>query len=140
MSKRFTPIPAEDTPKVGSVQSYVVGFLLSIGLTCTSFGIVWKHIDSEHVWGGHGYLTAAIMVLALVQLIVQLVFFLHLSHEQKPRMQSMLFVFTSLIITIVVVGSLWIMANLDYSHGGNHSGHSSQEIDKEIIEDEGISR
>jgi hypothetical protein len=45
--------------------------------------------------------------------------------------------FVAFIITFLVVGSLWIMANLDYSHGG---AKSSQDSDMHIIHDEGFAK
>jgi cytochrome o ubiquinol oxidase operon protein cyoD len=52
-------------------------------------------------------------VLAVAQMIVQLVFFLHLGDEVRPRYKFASFVFMAGILIIVVGGSLWIMNNLN---------------------------
>ena len=87
---------------------YVVGFSLSVILTLISFWIVSKHILTGH---------AALFViacLAVLQFVVQVLCFLHLAEERRPRLKLVAFLFMLLIVSIVVVGSLWIMANLNY--------------------------
>lgn len=123
----------------GSVKSYIAGFALSIALTIASFGLARQHVDSGHDSISHTSLFVAIFVLAVTQLAVQLIFFLHLGREQKPYKQSLSFLFVVFIISFLVIGSLWIMANLDYSHGGKGDMNPS-ETDSHIIEDEGITR
>ncbi len=91
----------------GSVKSYVVGFILCIVLTALSFGVVMT-----------GALTgfaaaAAIVVLCVLQLIVQLVFFLHLGTSPEQRDNLTTFLFTMLIIAIIVGGSAWVLHNMN---------------------------
>lgn len=54
-------------------------------------------------------------ILAFGQFVVQLVYFLHLGTEQKPRWKLLVFWFMIVVVLIVVVGSLWIMYNLNYN-------------------------
>lgn len=112
----------------GRLTSYVVGFVLSLELTIAAYLLVVNQAISDRK-----LLIAAIIVLAIVQLLVQLVFFLSLDKESKPRWNLLTFLFAGLVVLIVVLGSLWIMNNLDYRHG-----ISPEEIDTEIIKDEGI--
>jgi cytochrome o ubiquinol oxidase operon protein cyoD len=116
-----------------------MGFVLSILLTMASFGLVQLHVNSSHESISHAALSVTVFVFAMTQLAVQLIFFLHLGREQKPRIQSLSFIFVTLIITFLVAGSLWIMANLDYSHGGAHN-ESPADSDAQVIKDEGLSR
>jgi cytochrome o ubiquinol oxidase operon protein cyoD len=92
----------------GSVTTYVIGFTLSVVLTLAAYFSV-----SHHVFGRTS-LIAVIFVLAAVQLLVQLMFFLHLGREGKPRLNLMTFLFMLLVLFIVVGGTIWIMNNLDY--------------------------
>jgi cytochrome o ubiquinol oxidase subunit IV len=78
---------------------------------------------------------AWIVALALVQLFIQLIFFLHLGRESKPRWNLSALAFAVIVVVILVFGSLWIMASLDY-HGGHHS--TPQTSDEYIIQDEGF--
>lgn len=109
MSNELTAIDTEYGASHGTTQSYVAGFILSILLTLVAYELVTMHIMSgtEAV--------VAIMVLALLQLLTQVVFFLHLSNRSRARWNLTAFVFTALLVIILVVGSLWIMSNLNYN-------------------------
>ena len=91
-----------------SFTSYTIGFGVSLALTLTSFYLV-----SNHVFRGWNMIYT-IMALAAAQLIVQLVFFLHLGREGRPRWNQGVFLFMLTVLLILVVGSLWIMKNLNY--------------------------
>ncbi len=92
----------------GSVFSYVIGFISSIALTLIAYYLVVNHILQG--W----QLIGAIIGLAVIQLLVQLFCFLHLGRESKPRWNLFVLLFAALIVLIVVIGSLWIMNNLNY--------------------------
>lgn len=92
-----------------ALRSYVAGFALSILLTAASFIVV-----STHVVSSPGLLFI-IVLLALTQLIVQLIFFLHLRQESKPRWNLVMFLSTFGLVLILVIGSLWIMNHLNYN-------------------------
>lgn len=107
-------------------KSYLIGFGLSLGLTLLAYVAVTND------WFARRGLLAFISCLALAQFFVQMVFFLHLGKESRPRWKLAVFGFMTLIVMIVVVGSLWIMANLDY-----HRADSHENSDEFIIRDEG---
>ncbi len=115
-------------PKLSPTNSYIAGFVLSIILTIIPYMIVVKHILYDNK------LIFAIIAYAILQLFVQLVFFLHLGQESKPRWRLISFIFMVFIILMIVIGSLWIMDNLNY-----HS-MSPSETDKFLIKDEGYNR
>jgi cytochrome o ubiquinol oxidase operon protein cyoD len=56
-----------------------------------------------------------ILGIAGLSALLQLFFFLHVGMGSKPRWHLISFLFTALIILIVVVGTVWIMNNLDYN-------------------------
>lgn len=112
----------------GTITSYVTGFIMSVSLTLAAYFIV-----VEQVWTGWTAVLA-ITGLAVLQLLVQLLFFLHLGRESKPRWNLQVFLFMAMVIVIVVFGSLWIMNNLSYHHG--HSA-PDKTIEEFIIKDEG---
>lgn len=91
------------------LTSYVVGFILSVAMTLIAFALV-----EYHIWPTSA-LIIVISVLAVMQLIVQLVFFLHLGDEKGPRWKLVTIAFAVIVVGIVVIGSLWIMHNLDYN-------------------------
>ncbi len=92
-----------------TLASYVLGFLLSIILTLVAYISVTNHFATSSV------LLVLVVVLALVQLVVQLVFFLHLLKEARPRWNLVIFISTISIILVVVLGSIWIMNHLNYN-------------------------
>lgn len=92
----------------GSIKSYIIGFLLSIILTLAAYFIVVEHIFENLV------LDITISLIALAQVVCQLLFFLHLGNEPKPRWNLLAFYFMVLVVVIIVGGTLWIMHNLDY--------------------------
>lgn len=99
--------PFHPTEEIGSLKSYIIGFALSILLTLIAYFLVVEHVLT--------YLTLifTIVGLATVQTVVQLVFFLHLGQEPKPHMNSLIFSVMGVVILILVIGSLWIMFDLD---------------------------
>ncbi|MBS0848726.1 cytochrome o ubiquinol oxidase subunit IV [Citrobacter sp. JGM124] len=91
----------------GSIKTYMVGFILSIILTAIPFWMVMEGSAS------HGAILAVILVSAVVQIIVHLVCFLHMNTSSSERWNVAALAFTVLIIAILVVGSIWIMWNLN---------------------------
>lgn len=92
----------------GTPRTYVTGFVLSIVLTVTAYLLVVHHALSRRI------LIGAVVGLALVQFLVQLVFFLRLGREAKPRWKLAVFLFMVMVVLVLVFGSLWIMTSLNY--------------------------
>lgn len=93
----------------GTLKSYIVGFLLSIILTIIPYYLVTQHVCTA------SNLIIIISMFGVLQLFVQLVFFLHLNTKSENGWNLIAFIFTVIIITILVVGSLWIMWHLNYN-------------------------
>lgn len=91
----------------GSLKSYLVGFALSLILTFLSFGCVMSGAVPQHL------VVPGIVVFCVAQLLVQLAFFLHMGTSPEHRENLSIGVFTVLIIAIVVVGSLWVLHNMN---------------------------
>jgi cytochrome o ubiquinol oxidase operon protein cyoD len=91
----------------GSVLSYTVGLAFALLLTAASFIVSQTHL----LWAPG--LPVGLAVLAIAQMGVHLVFFLHISSGADNTNNVLALAFGVLIVTLVVSGSLWIMANLD---------------------------
>ena len=91
----------------GTLKAYLIGLTASLVLTGTSFLLVHYDVLAKP------HLISVIVVLALVQAAFQLRYFLHLGQEDHPRWESWVFYFMLLLLLIVVLGSLWIMYDLD---------------------------
>lgn len=98
----------------GTLQAYIIGFLLSLALTLTGFVLAEAHVRSHHLSLSHHVLVPVILSLAIVQFFGQLFFFLHLGKEGRPRWNLIAFLLMITVVLIVVIGSLWIMDNLNY--------------------------
>jgi len=89
-----------------NARTYLTGFVLAIALTLLPFALVmygWLSWTATVVW---------IFALAVVQILVHLHYFLHLDNSSAQRWNVMAFVFTGIIVLILVGGSVWIMFSL----------------------------
>lgn len=90
----------------GSRKGYLIGFALSAVLTAIPFWLVMA--------GVLNVTTTAVLIalLAFAQIAVHTVFFLHVNTRAEGGWTLMAFVFTAIIVLIVIAGSLWIMYHL----------------------------
>ncbi|MGP1956902.1 MAG: cytochrome o ubiquinol oxidase subunit IV [Arsenophonus sp. NC-PE1-MAG3] len=90
----------------GSMKTYLIGFILSIILTVIPFWMVINNATS------HNIILWIVISTAIVQILVHLICFLHMNISSDNSWNLVAFLFTMLIIGIIVIGSLWIMYNL----------------------------
>lgn len=88
----------------GSLKSYVTGFVLSLILTAIPLAVVLND------WLEEKAAYAVLLGAAVLQFVVQLVFFMHLREEKKPRYNLMVLLLGITILIFIVGGSMWIMA------------------------------
>lgn len=93
----------------GSVREYIVGLILSIVLTAIPFGLVMSGT------GGEALSIALILLCAVGQVFVQLVFFLHMNTSSEQAWNTASFAFTAVLVAILIVGSIWIMQHLNHN-------------------------
>src|SRR5580692_5308726 len=91
----------------GSFASYTVGLAFALLLTGASFLVSQTHL----LWAPG--VSAGLVVLAITQMGVHLVFFLHIGTGSDNTNNVLALAFGVLIVTLVLSGSLWIMANLN---------------------------
>jgi cytochrome o ubiquinol oxidase operon protein cyoD len=100
----------EDEGRIGPrLIGYVIGLGLAILLTATSFFVA----GTDLVW--QPSIPVAIIVLAIAQMGVHLVFFLHITTGADNTNNVLALAFGILIVVLVIGGSLWIMANLNHN-------------------------
>lgn len=102
-----SPSDIDESSAHGSLKSYIVGFILSIVLTLLAFGAVMQQ------WFSPLLIVTFVTVMAVFQLLIQLIFFLHLNSDSKPYWNLSAFLFAMLIVVVIVVASIWIMYNLN---------------------------
>lgn len=92
----------------GTFHSYVTGFVLSVILTAIPFILVMaRPIESP------GYTAAIVLFCAVVQIIVHMIFFLHMTPQAEGGWQLLATAFTIVIVVITLAGSLWIVFHLN---------------------------
>jgi cytochrome o ubiquinol oxidase operon protein cyoD len=91
------------------LRSYLIGFALAVGLTAASFWAV-----RTHAIYGPG-VSVALITLAIAQMGIHLVFFLHITTGPDNTNNILALIFGVLIVCLVVFGSLWIMTNLNHN-------------------------
>jgi cytochrome o ubiquinol oxidase operon protein cyoD len=92
-----------------SALSYVLGLILAIALTIASF---WA--AGTHLIYGPG-VPVAIAALAIAQMGIHLVFFLHITTAPDNTNNVLALAFGILIVSVVTIGSLWIMTHLNHN-------------------------
>lgn len=109
----------------GTMKSYAIGFLLSLLLTYIPYYmVVNKSVDSD-------LLLPLIVGIGLIQMVIQIIFFLHLGRGPKPNWNLYFFGSTFSIVLVVVGGSLFIINNLHYNM-------SPSDKVKKLLNDENI--
>jgi cytochrome o ubiquinol oxidase operon protein cyoD len=98
---------AEEHEPLGSFATYTVGLAFALLLTAASFIVSQTNL----LW--EPGVPAGLAVLAIAQMGVHLVFFLHISTGPDNSNNVIALAFGVLVVTLVVSGSLWIMANLN---------------------------
>ena len=90
----------------GSVKSYAIGFILSVILTLIPFGLVMYPTLPKSIT------LMIVLAFAVIQVLVHLVYFLHLDRSKEQRENVIAFVFAGLVIVLLVGLSLWIMFSI----------------------------
>ena len=105
--------PGDESTGGGGIASRVIGYLIGLGLaivlTATSFFMA----GTDLVW--QPSIPVALVVLAIAQMGVHLVFFLHITTGADNTNNVLALAFGVLIVMLVMGGSLWIMANLNHN-------------------------
>ena len=112
MSETRDAAPGYEGRRRGAVHgigAYLIGLGLATGLTVASFyvagsGVIWRP-----------GVPVALIVLAIAQMGVHLVFFLHITTGPESTNNVLALAFGVLIVFLIIAGSVWIMANLDHN-------------------------
>ena len=100
------PTPAELPVESSGFLIYTIGLFLAVFLTATSFWVA----NTSLLWGPG--VALGLIVLAIAQMGVHLVFFLHITTGPDNTNNVLALAFGILMVILVIAGSLWIMTNL----------------------------
>ncbi len=92
----------------GSVKTYAIGFILSVILTAIPFWLVMGNVINNSS-------TTAFVILgfAAVQIVVHMIYFLHMNTKSEGGWSMLALVFTVMVVVIMLVGSIWVMYHLN---------------------------
>ena len=88
----------------GNAKQYTIGFIVSVLLTVVPFYMAMNPEDFSR-----GTIISVIGITAVAQVLVQLVYFLHMNSSAEQRWNVIAFIYTILTIAVLLVGSVWIM-------------------------------
>ncbi|OUM01946.1 cytochrome o ubiquinol oxidase subunit IV [Variovorax sp. JS1663] len=93
-----------------SLKGYVTGFILSVILTAIPFWLVMgKVIESPSTT------SFVILAFAAVQIVVHMIYFLHLNAHSEGGWNMLALIFTIVLVVITLSGSLWVMFHLNHN-------------------------
>ena len=92
----------------GTMRDYVTGFVLSVILTAIPFWLVMNGVIASA-----GMTAAVILGFAAVQIVVHMVYFLHMNARSEGGWTMLALIFTVVLVVIVLSGSLWVMYHLN---------------------------
>ena len=92
----------------GTLKSYMTGFVLSALLTAIPFWLVMAHVieDSQIA-------ALAVMGIGFVQIVVHMVYFLHMNTKSEGGWTMLALIFTVVMVAITLAGSIWVMYHMN---------------------------
>ncbi len=106
----------------GSLKDYVIGFVLAVILTAIPFWLVMGNVLPT------AQMTAvAVMGLAVIQVLVHMIYFLHMNSRSEGGWTLLALMFTLILVVITLSGSLWVMHNLN-THMMPATAHDMQQM------------
>lgn len=109
---------AGDDGPHSTFSGYMIGFVLSVILTAIPFWLVMNHVISDR--------TVAVLVLgglAVAQIIVHMVYFLHMNGKIEGGWTLLSTIFTLVFVAIAVAGTLWVMFHMNSNMMPGHTDH-----------------
>jgi len=94
----------------GTLPDYVKGFVLSVILTAIPFWLVMGNVIASPS-------TTALVILgfAAVQIVVHMVYFLHMNAKSEGGWNMLALIFTIVLVVITLAGSLWVMFHMNHN-------------------------
>ncbi len=93
---------------ISTMKGYVTGFVLSVILTAIPFWLVMAKVFPDP-----NTTTLIILAFAAVQIVVHMIYFLHMSPKSEGGWSMLALMFTVVLVVITLTGSLWVMFHLN---------------------------
>jgi len=98
----------DDHGSHGSLRDYVIGFILSVILTAIPFWLVMTGAIADK-----STTALVIMAFAAVQIVVHMIYFLHMDAKSESGWNMLALIFTIVLVVITLAGSLWVMYHMN---------------------------
>lgn len=92
----------------GSMRDYVTGFILSVILTAIPFWLVMDGVIADP-----GTTALVILGFAAAQIVVHMVYFLHMNPRSEGGWNILALIFTTVFVVIILAGSMWVMHHMN---------------------------
>ncbi len=109
----------------GTLRGYLIGFFLAVNLTIVPFWLVMAR-PLDGVFDSHIPVAIILVVFAILQIIVHMVYFLHMHPRSEGGWTLMALFFTLILVIIVMSGSMWVMYHL---HSNMMPSHDMSKMD-----------
>ena len=97
-----------DSGPHATFKGYMTGFVLSVILTAIPFWLVMAKVFDKP-----STTTMVILGFGLVQIVVHMIYFLHMNTKSENGWTMLALIFTVIIVVIVIAGSLWVMYHMN---------------------------
>lgn len=91
----------------GSLKDYTIGFVLSVILTAIPFWLVMAKVLPPGTTG------IVLLAFAAVQVVVHMIYFLHMNSKVEHGWSMMTMIFTVIVLFIMLAGSIWVMYHMN---------------------------
>ena len=91
-----------------SVRGYATGFLLSVVLTAIPFWLIMGKVIANPAMAA-----AVVLAFAAVQIVVHMVYFLHMNTKSEGGWNMLALIFTLVLVVITLAGSMWVMHHMN---------------------------
>lgn len=91
-----------------TLRGYVTGFLLSVVLTAVPFWLIMGKVIANP-----GMAAAVILAFAAVQIVVHMIYFLHMNTKSEGGWNMLALIFTLVLVVITLAGSMWVMHHMN---------------------------
>ena len=95
-----------------TLKGYLTGFILAVILTAIPFWLVMKHGGEE---SSSHIVALTILGLAAVQIVVHMIYFLHMNAKSEGGWTMLALIFTLVLVVITLSGSIWVMYHLNHN-------------------------
>jgi cytochrome o ubiquinol oxidase operon protein cyoD len=93
-----------------TLRGYATGFVLAVILTAIPFWLVMGKVFSNSSTAGF-----VLLGLAAVQVVVHMIYFLHMDGKAEGGWSMLAMVFTIMVVVIMLAGSLWVMYHMNHN-------------------------